>query len=224
MVAAALLSALHACQAPPPRGAPAARLPPAVAGGVLYGIDAAASEVLLLVRRDGTLAALGHNHVIAVHGLRGRVQLQEPAVRSQFELQFDAAQLTVDEPQLRAAVGGDFAGELVNSAREGTRSNMLGERVLDASRNATITLQSERISGAGPQYVASTRVTVRGRETLLEVPLQLQLEVDTLTARGEFVLRQSGLGLPPFSVMLGALRVADELTVRFRIVARRVAV
>jgi hypothetical protein len=223
-MAAALLVALNACQAPPPRGAPGASLPPEVAGGALYGIDAEASEVLLLVRRAGALATLGHNHVIAVRGLRGRLQLQEPALRSQFDLQFDVARLSVDEPQLRAAVGGDFAGEINASARDGTRGNMLGERVLDASRNATITLQSERISGVGPQYVASTRVTVRGRETLLEVPLQLQLEADMLTARGEFTLQQTALGLTPFSVMLGALSVADELTVRFRIVARRVAV
>jgi hypothetical protein len=37
---------------------------------------------------------------------------------------------------------------------------------------------------------------------------------------GEMPLRQSDLGLTPFSAMLGALQVEDEMRVKFRIVAR----
>jgi hypothetical protein len=41
-----------------------------------------------------------------------------------------------------------------------------------------------------------------------------------LRASGELSLRQSALGLKPFSVMLGALQVLDEIKVRAQIVAR----
>jgi hypothetical protein len=37
--------------------------------------------------------------------------------------------------------------------------------------------------------------------------------------RGEFALRQSELGLTPFSAMLGALQVQDEMHLTFRLVA-----
>jgi hypothetical protein len=42
-------------------------------------------------------------------------------------------------------------------------------------------------------------------------------------AAGELRLRQSDFGITPFSVLGGALTVEDELRVRYRLLARRVA-
>jgi len=52
------------------------------------------------------------------------------------------------------------------------------------------------------------------------VPLCYRLGDGVLTATGEFPLRQSELGLTPFSAMLGALQVQDEMRIRLRVVAR----
>ena len=41
----------------------------------------------------------------------------------------------------------------------------------------------------------------------------------TLIVSGDTSVRQTDLGLKPFSAMLGALQVQDEMRVRFRIVA-----
>ena len=43
---------------------------------------------------------------------------------------------------------------------------------------------------------------------------------DTVVASGELALRQSELGITPYSAMLGALQVQDEMRVKFRLVAR----
>jgi len=40
-----------------------------------------------------------------------------------------------------------------------------------------------------------------------------------LTASGELPLKQTDLGLTPFTAMLGALAVQDEMKVRFHFVA-----
>jgi len=40
-----------------------------------------------------------------------------------------------------------------------------------------------------------------------------------LVASGEVELRQSQLGLTPFSVMMGALQVQDAMRVQFRLIA-----
>lgn len=216
--------ALAGCRAPPQQpSVPAAPATGPVEGAVLYGVDAAASQVLIRVYRDGPLASLGHNHVIAVHGLRGRVQSDARGERASFELQFDVADLGVDEPALRSAAGADFTSRISETQREGTRSNMLGEQLLDATRNRAITLQSVGIVASGAGFIARTRVIVRGHEALLSVPVSLQRDADQLVASGEFSVRHSELGLTPYSVALGALRVADEMRIRYRIVARRVA-
>ena len=59
------------------------------------------------------------------------------------------------------------------------------------------------------------------------VPVRYQLGGvggnSTVEASGEFPLRQTDLGLTPFSALLGALQVVDEMKIRFRIVAQAAA-
>jgi len=214
---------LVGCRSAPPISA----VPPVTAalipGSVLYGVDTAATQVSLLVYREGPMASLGHNHAIAVGDISGSVQLHDQVERSRFQLQFPVASLQVDPPALRAAAGADFSSVVSDGARSGTRNNMLGPKLLDAARFVRITLQSERITATAAGLEVATRIRVRDHDALVQVPVTWRLDGDVLTARGEFVLRQTALGLTPYSVMLGALRVADEFKVRFVIVARRVA-
>jgi hypothetical protein len=42
---------------------------------------------------------------------------------------------------------------------------------------------------------------------------------DQIVVSGDFPLKQTDLGLTPFSALLGALQVVDEMKIRFRIVA-----
>lgn len=229
-LAAALL--LPGCQsgtppsgaAPPTGASPTAATAglPALAGDVPYDVDGAASEVLLFLGRDGPMAALGHSHVIAVRGLQGRVLWQDDVARSRFALEFAASGLSVDEPALRQQAGGEFAGELDQAARDGTRANMLGAQVLQAAEFPVIRLRSSRVErlDAGTLRV-QTAMTIRGRESTIPVPVRWQRNGAELVASGEFAVLQTALGLTPHSAALGALRVADEMKIRFRIVARR---
>ena len=66
---------------------------------------------------------------------------------------------------------------------------------------------------------ARTRVRVRDQASEITIPLSAKYSAGRIEAQGEFVLKQSELGLKPFSVMLGALTVQDELKVKFRLVA-----
>ena len=50
--------------------------------------------------------------------------------------------------------------------------------------------------------------------------MQLERRDGGIVARGEFPLRQSELGLKPFSAAMGALVVLDEMHIRFEITAR----
>ena len=61
--------------------------------------------------------------------------------------------------------------------------------------------------------------SVRGQQRSFDAPVHYQLNGATLTVSGEFALRQSELGLTPFSAMLGALQVQDEMHLSFRLVA-----
>jgi polyisoprenoid-binding protein YceI len=229
-VVATLVTALLlvSCRTTPPStvspGTNAAAAPSAAGvGSTLYSIDTEASQVLVLVYREGALAALGHNHVMNLRGLTGTVQLFDELSRTRFELGFNVADIAVDEPALRTAAGTDFSSNVSDAARTGTRNNMLGDKLLQAVGFPRISLKSERVMpGTAGDFVVTVRVMVRGSEYRMDVPLQMQRDGDELYANGEFALKQSALGLTPYSVMLGALRVVDEMQLRFKLVAHRV--
>jgi polyisoprenoid-binding protein YceI len=236
LAGAVSLAALSGCQVPPhvPAISPAGALPPALAPhlGTPYDIVADASLLTILVYRGGALASAGHNHLIASHALRGSIYVPRDVLASSFEVHFDVAALTVDETALRAELNSpDFPPDVPESAKQGTRRNMLGEALLDAAHNPEIILRAVRVEqppaggAAGADTVlARVQSTVRGEVRTFVVPLHYQLGNGELTVTGEFPLRQSDLGLTPFSAMLGALQVQDEMHVSLRIVARAAAV
>ena len=232
------LAMLSGCPSPPrappplPPAAPAAAPPavtplPAPHVGTPYQILPQSSLLTVLVYRGGTLASAGHNHVIASHDLSGAVYIPSAVMQSSFEVHVPVGTLTVDEAELRAQQpAAEFPPDVSESAKQGTRRNMLGEALLDAQRNPEIVLQSLQLEPAGSTAVNSGAVlahvqsSVRGQLRTFTVPVRYRLEEKgTLEISGEFLLRQSELGLTPFSALLGALQVQDEMRVNFHIVA-----
>jgi polyisoprenoid-binding protein YceI len=209
------------CGAPAPRSPAPAGSPPgsALPSAAAYRIDPAHSELRVLVYRAGLLASLGHNHVIVNRGVEGSVGFAGDPAAAWFALSIPANGFVVDDPGARSEEGADFAEQTPEEAKEGTRQNMLGPGVLDAVVHPSIDLRSVAIRPAATGFVATVSVTVAGHASTLEVPFTLDISQGRLTASGATTIRQSSLGLTPFSVMLGGLRVQDELTLKFRLVA-----
>jgi len=225
---ALLTLALGGCPLPRHAAPPAAAaLPetPLPHLGRPYEVQPAQSALLILVYRGGALGAAGHNHLIASHDLSGAVYLPADLARSSFELHLPLASLTVDEPQLRAAQPGeDFPPGVPDSARAGTRHNMLGEALLDAAQYPQIELRALSVSvppgTAAGEALVRVQCEVKGERHAVSVPVHYELRGDMLTASGQFALRQTQLGLTPFSAMLGALQVQDEMRISLQVSAR----
>ncbi len=213
---------LAACGAPQPRtgsavatGAPAAPS----AGADLYRIDPAQSELTVLVHRAGPLARLGHNHVIVNRALGGWVRFAGDTAAGSFALDVPVAQFIIDDEAARRAAGADFADPVPADAKEGTRHNMLSEALLDGEHHRVIHVSSVSVQPLAERWAATVTVSVAGHDSTLVMPFSLDGVPGRLTASGTGTLRQTALGLTPFSVMLGALQVQDEFTLAFRVVA-----
>lgn len=186
-----------------------------------YDVAPGDSLLTLRVYRAGRLAKAGHNHLIASHELSGTIYVPSDVLGTSFEIHVPVGGLTVDEGSLRVQEGSDFSADVPDSAKDGTRRNMLGEALLDVEKFPQIVLQSERLeAGAAGEVRAHIRVEVRQASHSLLVPIRYELSPDRLVISGEWPLRQTDLGLTPFSALLGALQVQDEMRVKFRIVAR----
>ena len=217
-----VLLALPCACALPPKVVPPTALPPLAApSGPFERYEVIASHVEIRVYRDGPMAALGHNHVIGSDALRGTIDLRDPASNSRFTFELPLASLVVDDPAARSTAGAEFAKEVPQADREGTRHNMLGSAVLDAERQPVLRLNAQSLEGGPVDYIAQVRVGLRGEERIISVPLSVQVDGDRLSAQTSFKLHHADLGLTPFTVALGALRVRDDFDVSCSLEAKR---
>jgi polyisoprenoid-binding protein YceI len=172
------------------------------------------------VYRDGPLARFGHNHVF-IGRVEGEIRAGDTAAGSAFRLEIPVASLAVDPPAARTEEGADFAAEVSEQARRGTRENMLGEEVLDAGRYPLIRIASVALTGPGWNPTVTARVTLRGATRDLRFPAAVFRQGDTLTVIASFQISQSAFGIEPFTTLNGGLRVRDAVEVRLRLAARR---
>jgi polyisoprenoid-binding protein YceI len=186
-----------------------------------YAVDPQASEIRLLVYRDGPLARFGHNHVI-VGRVQGEIRAGETAAGSGFRLEIPAESLIVDPPAARAEEGEAFAAQVSDPARRGTRENMLGADVLDAAAHPLIRIESVALAGPPWAPTVTARVTLRGTTHDLSFPAAVVRAGDSLVVIASFRITQSDFGIKPFAALNGGLRVRDALEIRVRVVARRV--
>ena len=210
-----------ACAAPPPQPAVEQAAQPADfpsrhyedaarRGEAVFSVVADRSEVVVEVRRAGTLARLGHDHVMVAHRLRGYVAPQEG--RADLYLRLD--ELAVDEEDARRAAGFDTIP--TPEQIEGTRHNML-TRELDAAQHPFV-----QVHVTGAQHSApKVDVEVNGVTRAVPIALQSSVAGDEVRAQGRFSIEQSAFGITPLSLAGGAIQVADRVDLRFDIVARR---
>ena len=218
--------ALAACQTSPPPAlaaptiaqAPAAQTP-ALLTGRRFVIDAKASEVRLLVYRAGPMGRFGHNHVMIGHA-RGTIDVGNSAAASSFRIEIPVDSFAVDPPAARDEEGAQFSAEVSDAAREGTRANMLGPAVLDAVHHPLIRVESTALAGPSWNPEVTARVSLHGAARELNFPAAVFRNGDTLIVIASFRIRQTDFGMSPFSILGGAIRVADAVDIRTRLVAR----
>jgi len=166
-------------------------------------VDPARSLVVIVVRRGGSLARLGHDHVVASHDVRGFVAPAD----GRADLYLALERLVVDEAPLRAEAG----LETTPSAEdiEGTRRNMLASVEADKYPFAVVRIKE---SGAAS-------VTLHGVTREIRIPIRVERTAGEISAAGRFEILQTDFGITPLSVLGGRIQVQDRLELRFHIVA-----
>lgn len=217
---AAALALLSACALQKsPRPAPPAAAAGELVGAVRYPIGR--SELVLRVYRDGPLRQLGHNHVIVSDALQGWLDVAAAAGTARFRVELPVESLRVDEPARRAAAGPDFAAAVSDADRDGTRRNLLGPGVLDAASYPLLVVTGETAWPAAPDGTVRLQIEVKGAPHTLDVPVLARATVDGVEVRSDFAVTHAELGLVPFSVAMGAVRVREDIDVQLHLTALR---
>jgi hypothetical protein len=226
VVAALVAGLLAACVSQAPRSPPreeqrpeafpeAFYLQSAARGHAVFQIEPALSLVAIEVRRAGSLARLGHDHVVASHDLHGYVAPDEG--RADLYVRLDA--LVVDEPDLRARAA--FDTQPSEAAIAGTRENMLAQLHAEEHPYALIHAQMTDADANGPE--ASVAITVNGITREARTAMQIGKADARLDVSGSMSLAQSDFGITPLSILGGALQVQDRVELHFAIRATRLS-
>jgi len=211
--------------APPVRERAPAAAPPAdfpegyyrealAQGRPVFRVDSLESLVVIEVRRAGSLARLGHDHVVASHEVGGYVAPDE----GRADLYVQLERLEVDEAALRAEAGFDTQPTQLDI--DGTRANML-EKVLETDKFPFALI---RVSGVGARersVTLSVAITLHGITKALQVPSQVEADAELISVTGRFSFDQTDFGITPYSLLGGAIAVRNGVDLRFRIRARR---
>ena len=181
-------------------------------GKPVYRIDPAASLLVIEVRRGGSLARLGHDHVVASHDVTGYVEPGE----GRADLYVALARLVVDEPELRKEAG--FDTQPSESDIEGTRSNMHAH-VLETEKYPFALIAVKGADAKKPALAVA--VTLHGQTREFQVPSRIEVDDETVTVSGKLAFNQTDFGITPYALLGGAIAVKDGLELRFSVRARR---
>lgn len=199
-----------AAEATPP-GFPGAHYRTAAASGkAVYEVDPAASLLVIEVRRSGSLARLGHDHVVSSRAVRGFLSPAEGRADGYVPV----ARLEVDEPGLRTEAGFDTVPSPSDVAA--TRSNML-DYVLEAERHPFVLIHVDRADPAA--RTTGVDLTLRGVRRRIDVPVRIERDGERIVVTGSATILQSDFGIVPYSILGGAIAVRDRVDLRFHIVA-----
>ena len=184
-----------------------------------FVIDSEQSWIRVLVYRTGLFSGLGHNHVIASNDLSGTVQCNDQVASTRVDLSFPVESLVVDLNDNRKLEGDDFAKPVSAKDINSTRNNMLGSKLLAADSFPLIRIQTTAVEGTVDSLLVTADMTVAGHTNSISFPASAVLSDAQITISGNATITHKQLGLKRFSAAFGTLKVHEDITVRFEIIA-----
>jgi polyisoprenoid-binding protein YceI len=162
-------------------------------------------ELLVHTTVAGRAAKMGHRLTIAMKRWQATVQWSggEPV----------SAQLTVDVDSLEVLRGDGGLTPLSGPEKILVRSNAL--RQLGAGRFPQICFDADAIEQSQDGYRLAGTLQIRGNTRDQVIDLRTEDLGDAWRLSTQAIVRQSEFGVKPYSLVMGSLKVADDVTVSF---------
>jgi len=180
---------------------------------VRYRLDASRSRFVVQAFADGLFSMFGHNPTIAICGFGGDAQFELSTLGRASLLML----VTPDSFTVTDKVSDKDRREIERAMRED---------VLEIARYPEIVFMSKKTSAhpiaEGKHHVKITGdLTLHGATREHMVDANVTFNQDSLSAQGEFSLRQTDYNIKPVSIAGGTLKVKDDLKFSFDIAAER---
>ncbi|OBJ21386.1 YceI family protein [Mycobacterium sp. 1245801.1] len=171
----------------------------------VWTIGPADGELLLHTGVSGRAARMGHRLTIAMTRWRATV--------SWSDYQPVSAQLTVETDSFEVLRGDGGVKGLSGAEKALVRSNAL--KSLSASRFPEICYTADVIENAGDNYRLTGTLHIRGVSRDHVVEVQTEDLGESWRMSVESTIRQSDYGIKPYSLLMGSVQVADDVSLSF---------
>ncbi|SPM36627.1 Polyisoprenoid-binding periplasmic protein YceI, partial [Mycobacterium rhizamassiliense] len=175
-----------------------------VTGG-LWRLDSSDGELLLRTGVAGRAARMGHRLTIDMTRWHAKVQWDgADPVAVELEIETDSFEVLRGQGGVKGLSGPEKA--LV-------RSNAL--KSLGASRFPRIRFATDAVEETGEGYRLAGSLEIRGKSREHVIDLRTEDFGDSWRMSAESAVHQSDYGVKPFSLLMGSVQVADDVTVSF---------
>ncbi len=171
-----------------------------ISAGTREPIDTDHSTITVRVGKTGMFRAFGDDHEIRGIVQQGFVDEGVPAV----DVVVDARELRVLDPRLSP------------ERRDEVQLRMLGADVLDVARFPEIRFTSEQATETGSGWTVRGELRLHGQTRTVTTTVERQRN----HYRGTLHVRQTDFGITPIVAAGGAVKVKDDVTIEFDIVAK----
>ncbi|WP_216843574.1 YceI family protein [Phytoactinopolyspora alkaliphila] len=168
-----------------------------------YLIGPASGRLMVKTSRTGLGARAGHDLTLDAAGWTGSVvvDMADPA-RSSVRVDVDA-----DTLEVREATGG--VKSLSSSDRAEIKRN-IRTKILRTDKHPRITFQSTHVQGSPEAFTVDGELTIVG----VTRPVTLRGGIDGYRVQAETTVTQTAWGIKPYSALLGALKLADDVVIQ----------
>ena len=170
-----------------------------------WSLSAADGELNILTGVAGRAAKMGHRLTIGMKKWQAAVQWvgDQPT----------GVKLTVDVDSLEVLSGEGGLTPLAGPEKGVARSNAL--KSLDAKKFPQIRFTADDVAKTADGYRLIGTVEIHGTSRPQTVDVAVDDTGDALACSARVQVTQSDFGVKPYSLMMGALKVADEVTIDF---------
>ncbi|MGY4709380.1 YceI family protein [Mycolicibacterium sp. CBM1] len=170
-----------------------------------WTLTAAEGELQILTGVAGPAAKMGHRLTIAMASWRADVRWSGR--------QPESAELVVDVDSLQVIKGEGGVTPLSGPEKSVVRANAL--KALDVKKYPQIRFATETIATSTAGYRLDGAVEIHGTSRPCDVDLAVEDAGGIWTMSAEVSLVQTDFGVKPYSLLMGTMKVADEVTLRF---------
>lgn len=170
-----------------------------------WSLDPGCGELDILTGVAGPAAKMGHRLTIVLRSWRANVQWRGPKPV--------AAELSVDLDSLEVVRGEGGVTPLTGPEKSVARLNAL--KSLNAKKYPRVQFTADDITATDDGYRLTGSVEIHGTSQPQTVDLTIVDRGQEWGMSTRLSLTQSAFGIKPFSLMMGTLRVADEVTLEF---------